>query len=91
MHQGRKYGGSHGKVRPVPTAIITETLLSNFQYLPSGRAAQQVLTGTYVVPLDTPKYVLEFLATLVMPETICKLGLVDLSISHTITPSVGLR
>lgn len=62
---------------------MTEPLVSNFQYLTNKRVAQQVLTRTYVAPLDTPKYVFEFLKTLVMPASICKLGLLDLSISQT--------
>ena len=44
--------------------------------------AQEVLNGTYIPPPNSPKYVVDFLATLVMPESIRKLGPVNLSISQ---------
>ena len=65
------------------TLFMTEPLLNNFWYLPNKRAAQEVIAGIYVAPIDTPKYVLELFATLVMLESIRKLGLVDLSISQS--------
>ena len=67
------------------TPFMTEPLLTDFGYLANDKAAQEVLNGTYVPPPNTSKYVIEFLATLVIPELIKKLGPVDLTISNEIT------
>ena len=61
---------------------MKEPLLTHFGYLANNKAAQEVLNRTYVPPSNTSKYVIEFLATLVMPELIKKLGPVDLTISQ---------
>ena len=62
---------------------MTEPLLSYFGYLANKKVAQEVLNGTYVPPPNSPKYVVEFLATLVMLEAMRKLGPVDLLISQS--------
>ena len=61
---------------------MTEPLLSNFGYLANKKVVQENPNRTYIPPPNLPKYVVEFLATLVMPESIRKLGPVDLSIFH---------
>ena len=65
------------------TLLMTEPLLSNFGYQANKNLPNKGLNGTYVPPPNTPKYVGEFLAILVMPEAIRKLGPVDLSISQS--------
>ena len=57
---------------------MTKPFVDIFGYLAEDNVAQAVIKGTFQEPSDTPKYVLEFLETLVMPDAIRELGLVDL-------------
>ena len=52
-----------------------------FGYLAEDKVAQAVINGTFIAPVDTPKYVLEFLDTLVMSDAIRELGPVNLKTS----------
>ena len=60
---------------------MTKPFVDIFGYLAEDKVAQAVINGTFQAPADTPKYVLEFLETLVMPDVIRKLGPVDLTTS----------
>ena len=64
------------------TPFMTEPLLSDSGYLAHRKVAQEVLNRTYTLTPNSLKYVVEFLPTLVRPESIRKLGPVNLSISH---------
>ena len=88
MYKQNANGGSHGKVKLIPATTKHHNtfydLISLEQlWIPSKRKlAQEVLNGTYIPPPNSPKYVVKFLATLVIPGSIRKLGPVDLSISQ---------
>ena len=60
---------------------MTPPLVDIFGYLAKDKVAQSVINGTFIAPANTSKYVLEFLDTLVMPESIRKLGPVNLKTS----------
>ena len=62
--------------------FMTEPLLSDFGYLANKKVSQEVFDGTYIPPPNLPKYILEYLDMLVMPEAMRKLGPTVLSISH---------
>ena len=65
----------------IETPFMTKPLVHIFGYLAEDRVAQTVINGTFQAPADTPKYVLKFLETLVMPDAIRELGPVDLTTS----------
>ena len=52
-----------------------------FGYLAEDKVAQSVINGTFIAPADTPKYVLEFLDTLVIPGANRELGPMNLKTS----------
>ena len=52
----------------VETPFMTPPLVDIFRYLVEDKVAQSVINGTFIAPADTPKYVLEFLNTLIMPD-----------------------
>ena len=60
---------------------MTKPFVDIFGYLAEDKVAQAVINGTFQALADTPKYVLEFSETLVMPDAIRKLGPVDLPTS----------
>ena len=60
---------------------MTSPLVDTFGYLAEDKVAQAVIKGTFIAPADTPKYVLEFLGTLVMSDAIRELGPVNLKTS----------
>ena len=61
--------------------FMTSPLVDIFGYLAKDKVAQAVINGTFMAPADTPKYVLEFLDTLIMPDAIKELGPVDVRTS----------
>ena len=61
---------------------MTKLFVDIFGYLAEDRVAQAVINDTFQAPVDTPKYVLEFLETLVMLDAIRELGPVDLTTSY---------
>ena len=56
-------------------------LVDIFGYLVEDKVAQSVINGTFIAPADTPKYVREFLDTLVMLDAISELGPVNMKTS----------
>ena len=65
----------------IGTPFMTKLLVDRFGYLAEDKFTQVVINGTFQAPADTPKYVLEFLETLVMLDTIREIGPVDLTTS----------
>ena len=62
----------------IEISSMINPLADIFGYLAEDKVTKAVINGTFRAPADTPKYVLEFLDTLVMLDTIRELGLVDL-------------
>ena len=60
---------------------MTNPLVDIFGYLGKDKVAQAVINGTFIAPANSPKYVLEFLDKLVMPDAIREPGPVDLKTS----------
>ena len=52
---------------------MTSTLVNILGYLAEDKVAQEVINGTFIAPGITPKYVLEFLDTLIMLDVIREL------------------
>ena len=60
---------------------MTPPLVDIFRYLAEDKVAQAVIKGTFIAPVNTPKYILEFLDTLIIEDPIRELGPVDLKTS----------
>ena len=61
----------------IENPFMTKPLVDIFGYLAEDKVAQSVINGTFQPPANMPKYNIEFLETLVMPEAIRELGPVD--------------
>ena len=65
----------------IETPLTTKPLVDILGYLADDKVAQSVINGTFQPPTNTPKFVIEFLKTLEMPEIIRESGQVDLRTS----------
>ena len=81
----KKNGSIHGKVKPFTTAtkhqnpFMRKPLVDLSRNSAEDKVSQAVINSTFQTPVDTPKYVFEFLEILVIPDTIRELGPVDLT------------
>ena len=66
----------------IETPFMSSPLVDIFRYLAEDKVAQAVINGTFISTVNTPKYVLDFLDTLVILDTITELGPVDLETSY---------
>ena len=65
----------------IKTPFMTKPLVDIFGYLAEDKVAQSIINGTFQPPANRPKFVIEFLETLVMLEAVRELGPVDLTTS----------
>ena len=65
----------------IETPFMTKPLVDIFGFLVENTVVQSVINGTFQSPTNMPKFVIEFLKTLEMPEIIRESGQVDLRTS----------